>query len=158
MSVPSHIVAVAALVTDAQGRILMLRAPRRGWEFPGGQVEEGETLTEALRREVLEETGIEVAVGALAGVYSNTKSRIVMFGFLCEPSAGSLRTSAESLEVEWVARSEVLGRIARPPIRDRMRDMLEFNGRVVYRAYAFNTGADDTDETIEYTIHEEKWI
>ena len=87
MPTPKHIVAVAGLVSDPRGRVLMIRSPRRDWEFPGGQVEEGESLTDALRREVLEETGITVSVGALVGVYSNLKSHIVMFDFLCEMNA-----------------------------------------------------------------------
>ena len=62
MPTPKHIVAVAGLVSDPRGRVLMIRSPRRDWEFPGGQVEEGESLTDALRREVLEETGITVSV------------------------------------------------------------------------------------------------
>lgn len=151
---PKHIVAVAGLVTDAGGRVLMIRSPRRDWEFPGGQVEEGETLTAALKREVWEETGITVSVGALAGVYSNTKSTIVMFGFLCEPTGGDLTTSPESLEVAWVERDEALSRIVRPAIRDRMRDLLDFDGRVIYRAYTF----DANEIRTEYTIHEERFI
>jgi len=44
-----------------EGRILMIRGSQRGWEFPSGQVEEGETLTAALRQEIKEETGIKVS-------------------------------------------------------------------------------------------------
>lgn len=84
LSPPKHIVAVAGLVRDARGWVLMVRSPRRDWEFPGGQVEEGEDLITALKREVQEETGVEVAVGALVGVYSNLKSHIVMLDFLCQ--------------------------------------------------------------------------
>jgi 8-oxo-dGTP diphosphatase len=149
---PKHIVAVAGLVRDAEGRVLMIRSPRRDWEFPGGQVEEGEDLVTALQREMREETGMVVTVGKLAGVYSNTKSHIVMFDFLCELVSGELQTSAESLAVEWVEPGKALERIIRPVIRDRMRDMLEFTGEVVYRAYEFDADKIDT----EYVVHREQ--
>ena len=154
MSVPKHIVAVASLVTDPEGRVLMVLSPRRDWEFPGGQVEEGETLTAALEREVMEETGVRVAVGSLVGVYSNIKSHIVMLDFLCEYLGGELKTSNESLAVEWVERNEALSRIIRPAIQDRLRDMMEFDGRVIYRAYTF----DASEVHTEYTVHEERRI
>lgn len=154
MSVPKHIVAVAGLVTDDCGRVLMVLSPRRDWEFPGGQVEEGETLTAALEREVLEETGIRIAVGNLVGVYSNVRSHIVMLDFLCDSLGGEPRPSPESLKVEWVERGEALSRVTRPAIRDRLRDMLEFDGRVIYRAYTFDAGELRT----EYTVHQERRI
>ena len=154
MSIPKHIVAVAGLVTDTKGRVLMILSPRRDWEFPGGQVEEGETLTAALEREVREETGVRVTAGALVGVYSNVRSHIVMLDFLCEYLGGEPTTSEESLAVEWVDRGEALSRVVRPAIRDRLRDMLEFNGQVVYRAYAFDAGAAHT----EYIVHEERRV
>jgi len=152
MTTPKHIVAVGGLVRASEGRVLMILSPRRDWEFPGGQVEEGEDLVTALQREVLEETGITVTVGKLAGVYSNVKSHIVMFDFLCEFVSGDLQTSQESPVVEWVEADEALRRIIRPVIRDRMRDMLEFTGEVVYRAYEF-----DADKVYtEYVIHRER--
>ena len=154
MAPPRHIVAVAGLVRDAEGRVLMLLSPRRDWEFPGGQVEEGEDLVAALQREVLEETGISVTVGRLAGVYSNVKSRIVMFDFLCEFVSGELQTSAESLAVEWVEAGETLGRIIRPVICDRMRDMLDYAGEVVYRSYEFDADKVHT----EYVVHREQTL
>ncbi|MRR10050.1 NUDIX hydrolase, partial [bacterium] len=60
MKYPTHIVAVSALVRNRAGKVLLMRHPRRGWEFPGGQVEAGEDLIAALHREVKEETGITV--------------------------------------------------------------------------------------------------
>ncbi len=148
---PRHIVAVAGLVSDGDGRVLLLRGPRRGWEFPGGQVEQGETLTEALQREVREETGVEVEIGPLVGVYSNVRSHIVMFGFLCRYASGEPTTSEESLEVAWVPREEALSRVTSPPLRDRLRDLLGFDGTVVYRAYEYDARGGDP----AYTVREE---
>jgi 8-oxo-dGTP diphosphatase len=140
---PQHIVAVAALVRNPQDQVLLVHSPRGDWEFPGGQVEKGETLTQALQREIQEETGVSASVGALVGMYSNVIRRppIVMFGFLGECLAGDLTTSQESLAVEWVKRDEVLSRIQRPAIRGRMKDMLEFDGQVIYRAYGVDPHA-----------------
>lgn len=145
---PKHIVAVSGLIRNSDGRVLMIRSPKRGWEMPGGQVEEGETLIQALQREVREEAGVEVDVSVLVGTYSNVKRFIVIFGFLCTWIGGELTTSSESLETEWVQDDEALGRITNPMIRDRMRDMLSFSGQVMYRAY----------ETDPYQILEEKLI
>ncbi len=132
----------------------MIRNARNVWEFPGGQVEEGENLIESLEREILEETGISASVGELVGVYSNIQSHIVMLDFLCKSRGGELKTSPESLEVAWVERNEVLSRIALPVIYDRMKDMLDFDGHIVYRAYTFDA---DTTHT-QYTIEEERNI
>lgn len=134
---PVHIVAVGGFVTNDQGQVLLIKSPRYGdWEFPGGQVEEGETVIRALEREVLEETGITVKVKTLVGIYSNTrKPSILNMDFICEYISGEPRTSAESIQVEWVDRSDVLPRIKRDAISGRMKNMLEFSGEVTYRAY-----------------------
>jgi broad specificity phosphatase PhoE len=68
---PQHVVAVTAVVFDAAGRVLLVKGDRRGWEPPGGQVELGEDLFTALKREVREECGCEVEVGRLLSVNSN---------------------------------------------------------------------------------------
>ena len=68
---PRHVVAVTGIVTDGGGRVLLVKGERRGWEPPGGQVELGEDLFAALRREVREEAGVEVEVGGLSSVNSN---------------------------------------------------------------------------------------
>jgi 8-oxo-dGTP diphosphatase len=62
---------VGAVVRDAEGRLLLIRRghdPHAGlWSLPGGRVEAGETLEQAVRREVLEETGLTVGVGDVVG-------------------------------------------------------------------------------------------
>ncbi|MBI3159152.1 MAG: NUDIX hydrolase [Chloroflexi bacterium] len=151
---PRHILAVDALVLNAAGDVLMIDSPARGWEFPGGQVEPGETLTQALVREVFEETGVTVEVGRLVGVYQNVVTDILMLGFLCTYVSGAPTPSAESLAVEWVARGEALERIKAPFIHARMKDKLEFDGEAIYRAYRKQPG--DLYET--YQVVEERGI
>src|SRR5215510_13619120 len=125
---PMHIVAIAAFVTNAKSQVLMLKSPRGDWEFPGGQVEEGETLTHALKREVLEETGISVEPKSLIGVYSNIrKPSILRLDFVCEYSSGEPQTSTARAQVEWVNKAELLSRLKRPAIRGRLKNMLEFS-------------------------------
>jgi len=134
---PMHIVAVAALVTNSQGQVLMLKSPRyQDWEFPGGQVEESETLTHALEREVFEETGIVAKPISLVGVYSNTRTpSILILDFLCKYVSGEPRTSLESTQVEWMDRDDALSCVERTIIRKRLKNMLEFSGQVTYHAY-----------------------
>lgn len=136
---PTHIVAVSGLISHQDGNILLIKSPRRGWEFPGGQVEEGENIIDALIREVQEETGINASIGSLVGIYSNIKSPTkVMFGFLGDYISGELETSDESLETIWISRQSALQHITNPAVSDRMKDMVDFSGRVIYRVYTTN--------------------
>ena len=54
-----HFVSAAGLVYK-DGKVLLIRSERRGWEFPGGIVEQGEAILDGLKREIFEETGITV--------------------------------------------------------------------------------------------------
>lgn len=71
----------------------------RGWEMPGGQVEEGESLKDAAIRETKEETGIDVEILKFCGIFQNVGKSICNTLFLAKPVGGKLTTSQESLEV-----------------------------------------------------------
>ena len=73
------------------------------WEFPGGKRREGESIEECLRREMLEEVGIEVVVGALwrALTHVYPDRAVSLYFHLCEPSRGTPR-AIECAEVRWV--------------------------------------------------------
>ena len=77
MGWPVHIVAVGGLVYNNSGEILVAKSVRKNtWSFLGGQVEVGENLEEALKREIYEESGVEVTVRKLVGIYSNVQQTI----------------------------------------------------------------------------------
>ncbi|AIF67789.1 ADP-ribose pyrophosphatase [Terribacillus saccharophilus] len=96
---PKHIVSAAAIVRNEHGDILLIKGPRRGWEMPGGQVEEGESLADAAVREVMEESGIVIEVTKFCGIYQNTESSICNTLFLGKPIGGVCTPSEESLKV-----------------------------------------------------------
>ena len=159
MNYPVHIVAVGGLIENEDGKILMLKSPDRGWEIPGGQVEEGETITDALKREVKEETGIDIEVGDLKAVHSNIAKRvqpdgvnpigsIISFGFTGKAVSGELTTSNESLEVNWFDKDEILDVIDEEFMRDKVRYMLNCDGKVAYVVFSRNP----------YVLHEVQYL
>lgn len=146
MPFPTHIVAVGGFVEDGQGNILLVKTRDGGWVYPGGQVEIGENLLDALVREIKEESGIDAAVGCLVGVYSNTGIHKwydgvtdvptqVGFDFVCQPIGGELSFSEETTDSRWVAKAKVLDLITQPGVRYRYQAYLKFNGAVNYADY-----------------------
>ncbi len=80
---PTHIVAGAGIVINDNDEILMVKTYNAGWVFPGGQVEVGENIIDAVKREIMEETGIEVEVGELFCISSNTRKHPGTNGVKC---------------------------------------------------------------------------
>ncbi|MBT2640468.1 NUDIX domain-containing protein [Bacillus sp. ISL-39] len=146
MSFPTHIVSAGGFVEDSAGNILIVKTRDGGWVYPGGQVEAGENLLDALIREIKEESGINVEVSHLVGVYSNTGTfkwydgvtdvpTQVIFDFACKPVGGQLAVSEETTDSRWVEKDRVLDFITHPAIRTRYQAYLEFNGEVNYMEY-----------------------
>jgi 8-oxo-dGTP diphosphatase len=105
---PRHSVAVAGIVIDGQGRALLVQRPENGrWEPPGGVLELDETFHEGVRREVKEETGLDVEPDKLTGVYKNMTRAVVALTFRCRIIGGQLTTNPEAKAFRWAHPDEV---------------------------------------------------
>lgn len=122
---PKHIVSAATIVLNENREILLIKGPRRGWEMPGGQVEEGESLKDAAIRETKEETGIDIEVLAFCGVFQNVKRSICNTLFLAKPVGGVPTTSSESLEVAFFPIDEGLKMVTHSNFRERIEYCLD---------------------------------
>ena len=109
--------AVAALVTGPSGRSLLVRTTKwRGlWGVPGGKVEYGESLEEALRREFMEETGLELEDPEFAFVAEINRdpdfhkpAHFVSIEFLARSTHEDVRTNDEIEAFEWLSLREAL--------------------------------------------------
>jgi ADP-ribose pyrophosphatase YjhB (NUDIX family) len=108
LTLPRHSVAVAGIVIDDQGRALLIQRPENGrWEPPGGVLELDETFHEGVRREVKEETGLEVEPDKLTGIYKNMARGIVALAFRCNILGGQLTTNSEASAFRWASTDEV---------------------------------------------------
>lgn len=77
---PTHYAVVTAFVTNDEGEILLVRSKHREdtWELPGGRVERDETLGQAVQREVKEESGAEIEVVGVIGIYQNYNKGLIV--------------------------------------------------------------------------------
>jgi ADP-ribose pyrophosphatase YjhB (NUDIX family) len=126
-------VGVGAIVLH-EGRVLLVRrgrAPALGlWSVPGGLVELGETSVDAARREVEEETGLDVRIAGLVGVLDrvtrDADGRVryhwVLVDYLAYPQSNDTITAgSDAAEVRWVTIDEV----ERLPITEGLADMIK---------------------------------
>ncbi len=120
-ALPAYLV-VAAVICRS-GKYLLAQRPLQGllggmWEFPGGKVQDGESLEDALRREIEEELGTQVAVGAAIGVYRHAYShfRIVLHAFHCELTGAEPRP-LQVAALQWLTVEDMkdypMGRVDR---------------------------------------------
>ncbi|WP_335872935.1 NUDIX hydrolase [Bacillus sp. 2205SS5-2] len=126
-SPPKHIISAATIVINERREILLIKGPKRGWEMPGGQVEEGESLKEAAIREAKEETGVDIEVLKFCGVFQNINNSICNTLFLAKPVGGKLTTSPESLEVGFFPIEQALEMVTWNNFRQRIKLCLDEN-------------------------------
>ena len=143
---PTHIIAGAGIVLNDNNEILMVKTHNQGWVFPGGQVEVGENIIDAVKREIMEETCIDVEVGEVFCIASNTGKypgyngvkeipTKIMLDFICKAKGGVPRPSEENSESIYVPKDKVLDMIKSPAIIERYKAFIEYVGRPTYMEY-----------------------
>lgn len=143
---PNHLVSVATLVTNDRGEILLVNSPWRGWEYPGGLIEPGETFQEALHREVREESGVEIEITGFVGICKNIERNIVNIDFTARYLSGELKTSEESTEVAWVTPEKAFDMITFPLTRKRLQNMLAGREEAVLFCFKRETTFEVTED------------
>ena len=126
-------IAVSALIFEEGNVLLALRRDINWWNLPGGGMEVGETVEEAVCREVLEETGLHVEVEFLVGVYSKPQKQEVVLTFQCRVLAGTLAATEESSECRYFA-PDALPSNTLPKHRQRIEDALLHAPHAILRA------------------------
>lgn len=106
-------------VVISNGRALIVKRGKAPlldqWSIPGGMLEVGETLTEGVRRELLEETGITVGVGQLIEVFERVdmdasgraRHHYVVLDYFCAAMSGEARAGSDVKEVAWASKEEL---------------------------------------------------
>jgi ADP-ribose pyrophosphatase YjhB (NUDIX family) len=132
----SIVPAVTAVVKNDEHEILMIQRADNGlWALPGGAQDIGESVVEAIKREVLEETGIEIEVTGLSGIYSDPRHVIAYddgevrqefsICFLAKMTGGNIKTSSESRQVHWISTDGLAALDMHPSMRLRVVHGLE---------------------------------
>ncbi|MGW0032449.1 NUDIX hydrolase [Streptomyces sp. NPDC003314] len=139
----SVVPSVTVVVRDGDGRLLLIHKTDNDlWALPGGGHDIGERIGDTAVREVVEETGIEVEVDSIVGLYTDPEHVLAYddgevrqqfsICFRAHPVGGSLRTSSESKEVRWVDPADLDDLEIHPSMRLRIRHGLYESGREPY--------------------------
>jgi 8-oxo-dGTP diphosphatase len=135
-------IGVFALIFNEQGHILLgHRRDTDWWNLPGGGMEIGETVDEALRREVQEETGLEIEVERLVGVYSKPQKQEVVLTFRCRITGGTLQATEEASESRYF-QPDTLPENTLPKHRQRIADALLNQPAAIIRSQLTSTEED----------------
>ena len=134
---PEHPLIGVGAVIVSNGRALLVRRdsePLRGeWSVPGGLLELGEKLRDGVRREALEETGLEVEPGEVLDVFDSifvdplgrTQYHYVLIDYLCRPVAGEARAGSDVSDVRWVGLEALTAMGLRATIEQVVRKGIE---------------------------------
>lgn len=138
---PVHFVSAAGVVYK-DGKVLLIRSERRGWEFPGGIVEQGEAILDGLKRKIFEESGITAKPEAVTGIYQNLARKkgfgplegmmlptTVNIVFRCSYVSGKESISEEFQDAGWFTPDEAMQIISYPYMKKAFADASGYSGK-----------------------------
>ena len=124
---PKFKIGVFGVILDEKNRVLLChRTDRDLWNLPGGGLEKAEAPWEGVIREIKEETGLEVEVEKMTGVYAKPDQDEISFAFICKIIGGQMMLTDESDKIEYFKFIE-LPRNLSPKQVERIKDALVQN-------------------------------
>lgn len=125
------IIGAFGIIKDEEGKILLvLRNDFNAWNLPGGAIEKGETPWQGVIREVKEETGLDVEVVRLIGIYTKTEKNHIVFSFECKVIGGHIRLNNEAKEIKYFSFNEIPKNTLIKHV-ERIHDYLYHNGELI---------------------------
>lgn len=119
---PTFTMGAFAIITDSEKRVLLcLRQDYDLWNLPGGGVEHGEAPWDCVVREVKEETGLDVVVERLIGLYAKPDSNDLVFSYRCQVISGTLKIGEEAKEIQYFHLNELPTNIIQKQV-ERIKD------------------------------------
>ncbi len=130
---PQFTIGIFGIIFDEQKRVLLChRRDYDLWNLPGGTMENGESPWDGLKREVKEETGLEVEISKLAGVYSKPDKNEVVFSFICKKIGGEIRLNDEADKIEFFEIDKLPPNTS-PKQAERIKDAITDDGKAIFK-------------------------
>ncbi len=126
-------IGVFGIIFDDNHRVLLCR--RRDydlWNLPGGALRSGETPWDGVKREVKEETGLNVEVGRMIGLYFKPKENNLVLTFLCDVKGGEIQLNDEAAAIEYFDLESLPLNIIRKHI-ERIKDAFNVKGEIIQK-------------------------
>lgn len=118
-------IGVFGVILDKQNRILLChRRDYDLWNLPGGGLESGEFILDGLKREVKEETGLDIGISKLVGVYDKPKEKDIVFSFICDVIGGEIALNDEADKIEYFSVDDLPHNTV-PKHRERIKDVFQ---------------------------------
>ena len=121
----NYSISVGVIVTNESNEVLLIKGPKRGWEFPGGIIKPSESIWDSAIREVFEETGYTIKPLEICSVYQNLTKNVISLILKASVIKGDAHTSKESLEVGFFTREEAIKMINYSNFVDRLNNGLD---------------------------------
>lgn len=126
-------IGVFAIILNKDSEVLLChRLDYDLWNLPGGKLEKNETPEMGVIREVKEETGLNVVVKKITGVYAKKEKKEIVFSFLCEVVGGKIILSDEADKINYFKINSIPKNFP-PKQLERLRDYFDNQNKIHYK-------------------------
>jgi ADP-ribose pyrophosphatase YjhB (NUDIX family) len=140
-------IGVFGMIFDEQNRVLLChRTDYDLWNLPGGGLESGEAPWDGVKREVKEETGLDVEVVSLAGVYSKPDQNDIVFSFICRAKGGEPTLNDEADRIEYFGVDKLPSNTSLKQI-ERIKDAFKNSKELILKVQLGKGGLEILKET-----------